>query len=144
MGKGDEKIPATMTRAEKMIATMVYPSLGSVSPKQNEGKKYGVVMGELYNEYFNNRERYHKDPEALIKWAMSRISPKAGGAGEIPGSPYESTSALQLGYKYYVTEGKKNPNGATPQHYWQAWFQDAGIAMPAWPEGSKVPGTDLF
>jgi hypothetical protein len=135
MAGGADKIPATMTRAERLIATMVYPSLGSPSPKASEGKKYGVMMGELYNEYFGNREKYHRDPEALIKWSMARISPKAGGSTEIPGSPYESNVALQNAYKYYVTQGKSNPNGATPRHYWQAWFTDAGLAMPAWPGG---------
>jgi hypothetical protein len=124
-----------MTRAERLIATMVYPSLGSPSPKASEGKKYGVMMGELYNEYFGNREKYHRDPEALIKWSMARISPKAGGSAELPGSPWDSQAALLANYKHFVTDGNKNPNGVTPRHYWQAWFSDAGIAMPAWPEG---------
>jgi hypothetical protein len=135
VGGGSEKIPATMTRAERLIATMVYPSLGSPSPKASEGKKYGVMMGELYNEYFTNKEKYHRDPEALIKWSMNRISPKAGGSSDIPGSPYGSNADLQSAFAYYVTQGKSNPNGATPKHYWQAWFTDAGLSMPAWPGG---------
>lgn len=135
IGGGEDKVPATMARAERLISTMVYPSLGSVSPKASEGKKYGTMMGELYNEYFANRAKYHADPEALIKWSMGRISPKAGGAGQIPGSPYDSNLALREAYTFYVTKGNRNPNGATPKHYWQTWFSDAGIAMPAWPGG---------
>jgi len=92
-------------------------------------------MGELYNEYFTNKEKYHRDPEALIKWSMNRISPKAGGSSDIPGSPYGSNADLQSAFAYYVTQGKSNPNGATPKHFWQAWFTDAGLPMPAWPGG---------
>jgi hypothetical protein len=136
IGGGSEKIPATMTRAEAMIKTMVYPSIGTAAPKADEGKKYGRMMSELYSEYFNNREKYHRDPEALIKWSMARVSPKSGGSSGIPGSGYDRTGLLQA-YDLYVTKGKPNPNGWTPKHYWQAWFQDEGLTMPAWPAGRR-------
>lgn len=132
-GGGAEKIPATMTRAERLIQTMVYPSLGSPSPKASEGKKYGELMSELYGEYFGNRAKYHSDPDALIKWSMSRISPKAGGSAVAPPSPYNSKEELKKAYNYYVIQGKGNSRA--PRNYWNAWFLDEGMTLPGSPGG---------
>jgi hypothetical protein len=140
IGGAVDKIPATMSRAERLIATMVYPSLGTPSPKSDEGKKYGKMMGELYGEYFANKEKYQKDPDGLIKWAQARIAPKdSGDQGSIRnapgGNPYSDALVLRKAYKFYVTDGNKNKNGVTPRNYWKAWFDQLGETMPAWPEG---------